>query len=132
MVRLRVLMPVAVMQVGIAKPVRECRRKLRSLLVSQGRSGTRSGASDPPKPSKRPAHCDECEAGTRGEVKQPHKQQRIGDAEEQFRNQGAGNKQERRPNGPARRRRLCVSLLIIRIASGTPRRRSILDLRLCF
>jgi hypothetical protein len=53
------------------------------------------------------AHCDECEAGTGGEVKQPHKQQRIGGAEEQFRNRGAGNKQERRPKRqerPPRRR----------------------------
>ena len=38
--------------------------------------------------------CDQCEAGTRAEIKQPGKQQRIGDAEEQLCNRGARTKQE--------------------------------------
>ena len=37
---------------------------------------------------------DQCEAGTRAEIKQPGKQQRIGDAEEQLCNRGARSKQE--------------------------------------
>src|SRR5262249_7350149 len=64
-----------------------------TMAPSHGRAPARSGASDP-ETERKASRCDPCEAGTRAKIKQPGKQQRVGDAEEQLCNRGARTEQE--------------------------------------
>jgi hypothetical protein len=64
------------------------RGKPRQVACAQRRLG-------PPKVKRTVSYFDQREARTGAEIKQPGEQQRIGDADEQLRNRGAGAKQER-------------------------------------
>ena len=86
----------------------------RTIDASQGRSQApqrRLGAAEAQEAAP---HFDQRQAGTRAEVKQPGKQQRVGDAEEQLCNRCARAKQE---CGPERQQRTIIKVAVMRLVA---------------